>query len=80
MKKPKENPCIVCLGLLQNFTIDDVLCNQSLALAKEYDSEVFTCSISMPASVIIREHSLKIHLKDKYPEYFDDGMAVVLFI
>lgn len=77
IKKVKSNPCIVCLGLLQDFTIEDVLNNSALSQSKAYDSKVFTCSISMPASILVREHNLKINLQEKYPEFFDDGKTIL---
>lgn len=74
IKKVKTNPCIICLGLLQEFSINSILTSPDLNVAKEYDNEFFTCSISMPPSILIREHNLKLHLKEKYPDFYENGI------
>lgn len=72
-KKIKTNPCIVCLGLLQEFSFNDIMNHPDLTKVQEYDSETFTCSISMPACIMLREKSMRIKLEEKFPKYFTDG-------
>lgn len=69
-KKLKANFCVVCLGLLQCF--DSILNHPDLKKVVEYDSKTFTCSISMPASIMVRERSLRLALEDKFPKYFTE--------
>nr|XP_022903062.1 putative tRNA pseudouridine synthase Pus10 [Onthophagus taurus] len=72
-KKMKVNPCLVCLGLLQTESIDSILMDENLKLGLSYDSPVFTCSISMPACILLREHSMRLYLENKFPEFFTEG-------
>ncbi|XP_017775373.1 PREDICTED: putative tRNA pseudouridine synthase Pus10 [Nicrophorus vespilloides] len=72
IKKVKGNPCLVCLGLLQETHIDDVLNHPDLGKVSGYDSKVFTIAISMPAAILLREHSMRLHLEDKFPMFFNE--------
>lgn len=72
-KKLKSNPCVVCLGLLQEVAADDILKHPDLTKVNQYDSKVFTCSISMPACIMLREKSVRISLEEKFPKYFTEG-------
>lgn len=69
-KKIKTNPCIVCLGLLQEESLTQIIQSDKLEKAKQYDSEVFTCSISMPAAILLRERSMQIYLKSQFPTFY----------
>lgn len=71
VKKMKYNSCVVCLGLLQDICMDSVVEKvvQSEDV-KSYDSNVFTCSVSFPASIYVREHSTRLDLENRYPDYF----------
>ncbi|GLV36657.1 uncharacterized protein CBL_02508 [Carabus blaptoides fortunei] len=70
-KKLKSNPCIVCLGLLQDFcigeTVDKVASNGEVS---SYDSIPFTCSVSFPACIQLREHSMRLNLEKIYPDFY----------
>lgn len=73
-KKFKTSPCIICLGLLQDCSINEILNCPSLLRVKEYDCDKFTCSISMPACIYLRDRSIRLLLEDKFPQYFTEGM------
>lgn len=66
----------MCIGLLQRDAVDCILESNDLCKANEYDTKVFTCSISMPPAILIREHGMRLHLEDKYPEFFNDGKFI----
>lgn len=72
-KKIKTNSCSVCLGLLQEFSFNDAINHPDLSKVQNYDSETFTCSISMPACIMLRERSMRISLEEKFPKYFTEG-------
>lgn len=72
-KKCKSNPCISCLGLLQDHIIDDVVNRVVDSNVLEYDSEVFTCSVSLPACILIREYSIQLDVKKTFPEFYSEG-------
>ncbi|XP_025834214.1 putative tRNA pseudouridine synthase Pus10 [Agrilus planipennis] len=72
IKRVRPNPCIACLGLLQDFVIDEIIQNVQLNTAAEYDSKTFTCSVSMPVNILLREHLVKIDLKRKFPDFYKD--------
>lgn len=62
------------MGLLEDYCIDSVVEKvEQNENVKSYDSPVFTCSISFPACVYIREHSIRLNLEEKFPEYFTLG-------
>lgn len=63
----------MCLGLLQEVSLNDILNHPDLHKVEEYDSPSFTCSISMPACIMLRERSVRICLEEKFPKYFTEG-------
>ncbi|KRT85572.1 hypothetical protein AMK59_2769 [Oryctes borbonicus] len=78
IKKVKTNPCVICLGLLQQESLSQIIQSDKLDKAKQYDSTVFTCSISMPASILLREHSMQIYLKNKFPNIYKENGEIPL--
>ncbi|KAI4461840.1 hypothetical protein MML48_5g00009058 [Holotrichia oblita] len=78
IKKIKTNPCVVCLGLLQKESLTQIIQSSKLDKARQYDSEVFTCSISMPAAILLREHSMQIYLKNQFPSLYKENTEIPL--
>lgn len=72
-KRVKTNPCVVCLGLLQECSLNAIINHPDLSKVQLYDSESFTCSISMPACIMLREKSIRLCLEEKFPKYFTEG-------
>ncbi|KAF5300240.1 hypothetical protein FQR65_LT09194 [Abscondita terminalis] len=70
IKQSKSNPCCICLGLLQDSVMEDVVDRIMLSEVQKYDTNVFTCSISIPAATIIREHAIRLNLESKFPEFY----------
>lgn len=70
IKQSKPNPCCICLGLLQDSIMEDVVNQIMLSEVQKYDTEVFTCSISIPAATIIREHAIRLDLEGRFPEFY----------
>lgn len=65
---------MACLGLLQEFCMNSVVEEVERSdLIKSYDSLVFTCSVSFPACISVREHSIRLDLEEKFPEFFTIG-------
>lgn len=46
--------------------------------ALEYDTKVFTCSVSVPACILIRERLIRIDIRNRFPDFFSDGKVLVL--
>ncbi|KAJ3623117.1 hypothetical protein MTP99_019369 [Tenebrio molitor] len=77
-KKSKLNPCVICLDLLQDATIESMILSPELDKVLEYDCDSFVNYISFPVSVLIREHSMEIFLKEKFPAFLEDHHIVPL--
>ncbi|XP_044256264.1 tRNA pseudouridine synthase Pus10 [Tribolium madens] len=75
-KKTKLNPCIICLDLLQDVTLESMIQCQELEKVKEYDCKTFINFISFPIAVLIREHSMEIYMNEKFPKFFEDHYIV----
>lgn len=64
------------MGLLQNYFINELLeFIEKNTNVNEYDSTNFACAISLPISQQIRAHSVILHLKEKFVEYYEQGNA-----
>ncbi|XP_065155524.1 tRNA pseudouridine synthase Pus10 [Atheta coriaria] len=72
IKRVKNNACIVCLGLLQDHMLQEILNCPDLQKTQNYDNPMFSVSISMPASILLREHSMRLHVVEKFPAFFTD--------
>jgi tRNA pseudouridine synthase 10 len=73
-KKMKKNPCAVCLDLLSDRMFGELLEHQELSKVSEYLHEHFVAYITFPPCILLRDHSMKIHLKNAFPNVFDgDG-------
>lgn len=79
-KKFKSNPCIICLGLLEDSSVNEILSSPDLQKVKEYDCDAFTCSISMPACIYLRERSVRLLLEEKFPKFFTDGIYCTIIM
>ncbi|XP_029162218.1 putative tRNA pseudouridine synthase Pus10 isoform X2 [Nylanderia fulva] len=55
----EETPCIVCVGILQDKTQEKVIEEVN---KKGYDCTTFTCALTVPISVKLREHILYAHM------------------
>ncbi|EFA10881.1 tRNA pseudouridine synthase Pus10 [Tribolium castaneum] len=75
-KKTKLNSCIICLDLLQDVTLESMVQCEELEGVKEYDCKTFINFISFPVAVLIREHSMEIHMNEKFPKFFEDRNIV----
>lgn len=71
-KIPKRNPCRVCLDILQDATIQKFSENIKFTNINEYQYPDFLTHISFPKSVMIRNHSMCILLKEKFPNVYND--------
>jgi len=68
-KSWKPNPCVVCLGILQ----DHYMVPRMEEVIKQiqesgYDAERFTLSLSLPICLSIRQHALWLHLAKEKSE------------
>lgn len=70
-KIAKPNPCSVCLGLLQDSGIEEVFTSQGVQNASDYESKTFIVYITFPTCILVRDHSMKVHLKQLFPNTFD---------
>ncbi|XP_011303738.1 putative tRNA pseudouridine synthase Pus10 [Fopius arisanus] len=60
----EENPCIACLGILQQNVKGQVLDQIAEAIkAEDNDSPTFTCALSVPMSLTLREKSLDLSIR-----------------
>ncbi|KAF2880018.1 hypothetical protein ILUMI_26139 [Ignelater luminosus] len=72
VKKCKLNPCTVCLGLLQEPVIDDIINKVLLSEVQKYDSTVFNCSISTPTAILMREYAIGLMLLSNFPDLYEN--------
>ncbi|XP_063907380.1 putative tRNA pseudouridine synthase Pus10 [Zophobas morio] len=70
-KKKKPNACTVCLGLFQDPLIEEIMTHEDISKIAEYKCQLYTVHITFPACVLIRDHSMKIHLQRMFPETFN---------
>ena len=75
-KQSKPNPCVVCLGILQDVYMMPRV-NEIITSIKTsgYDADKFTLSISLPISLSIREHSLWLHLEKAGKDIIDGNLS-----
>lgn len=64
-----KDPCIVCLGALNMFVVDDGALQQIEEVVRKdgYVFDQFCLEVSVPAIAVVRERSLWYYLKQKYP-------------
>ncbi|XP_052270788.1 tRNA pseudouridine synthase Pus10-like isoform X2 [Dreissena polymorpha] len=68
-----RNTCVVCLGVLGQFA-DETFLDQ---IKKTIDDEGFQytgylCSLMLPVCIILREHAILQHMKQKFKHLYDD--------
>ncbi|RVE52245.1 hypothetical protein evm_003164 [Chilo suppressalis] len=69
-KKHKGNPCVTCLGLLQEEVWPE--CNKKvkeLLDKKRYECTTFACALSAPIVTILRERVVSLKLSDACKDY-----------
>lgn len=69
----QKRPCVVCLGILEEFTSDDFL--QKIKVSSVDAGFEFTnyiCSLMIPVSIILREHAIILYLKDTFGNVYDN--------
>ncbi|XP_071450586.1 tRNA pseudouridine synthase Pus10 isoform X2 [Hetaerina americana] len=67
-KKTKLTPCIACLDLLRDSEDYKTICKD--VEAKGYDAKSFTCALSLPVSLQIREKSVLLFLSRQFPAVY----------
>lgn len=77
-----EKPCITCLGILQNYCTEAF--SQKIIEKVKSSGYVFStyfCSLMLPVSLIVRQHSVYLHLREKFSEMYhgisDDDIPAV---
>ncbi|CAH2007445.1 unnamed protein product [Acanthoscelides obtectus] len=69
-KKPKSSPCRSCLGILEDPVIEKIVAGISLDEANHYNEKSFTVFVSLPKVLLLRDHSMSLYLKEKFPEVY----------
>ncbi|KAG8231956.1 hypothetical protein J437_LFUL008876 [Ladona fulva] len=64
VKKSKSNPCIGCLNLLLDSNDYEKICCE--VEENGYDASSFTCALSLPVSLQIREKSMLLYLSHNF--------------
>jgi len=76
--------CVTCLGLLQSTYCNTDFTNKVVGqvLSENFEFDSFTCAITIPVSILLREHAIWVLLREKYPKlYFGlDKVSSILFI
>lgn len=72
IKKTKENPCIVCLGILNSNFFESILQNEELVPLINYEVNGFGIAISLPPNVLLRDSAVKIYIEENFAAYFND--------
>lgn len=71
-EKDVKGSCAVCLGILvksqENIFIDKI---QSAVQSAGYQFDNFMFTLSLPLSIILRQHSISLFLQEKYSSKFD---------
>ncbi|XP_063426477.1 tRNA pseudouridine synthase Pus10-like isoform X2 [Mytilus trossulus] len=69
---PLTTPCPVCLGILQAYIDEEFLQKIKNAVEKDdYEFKTFICSLTIPVCILVREHSVLIHLQDKFKDEYE---------
>lgn len=75
---PTLSCCRACLGLMQDHIMDEALKQIDSRLRQcPYDADHFTLAISLPTSLALREHSLKLILTERVSGFFEDSVVPV---
>ncbi|KAJ8309230.1 hypothetical protein KUTeg_014104, partial [Tegillarca granosa] len=62
-----NKPCVVCLGILQEFSSDTFLQKVDEEVMKsDFDFSDYLCSLTIPVSILIRERTLLTYLREKF--------------
>ncbi|KAG8318355.1 putative tRNA pseudouridine synthase Pus10 [Homalodisca vitripennis] len=70
LKRPANNACVACLGMLQPPMCDKVIDKIVEAVSKEdYDNPTFNVAFTLPVSFYLRAHALLVLLADSYPDH-----------
>ncbi|XP_046383655.1 tRNA pseudouridine synthase Pus10 [Ischnura elegans] len=64
-KRKKSCPCIACLDLLRDTEDYKTICDAVKAMG--YDAKSFTCALSLPPSLQLREKSVLFFLSQRFP-------------
>ncbi|CAC5362236.1 PUS10 [Mytilus coruscus] len=69
---PLTTPCPVCLGILQTYIDEEFLYKIKKAVEEDdYEFKTFICSLTIPVCILVREHSVLIHLQDKFKDEYE---------
>lgn len=72
-KVTKTSPCVICLGVLQDSFFGDGLDEVCRKIVESnYDCKTYSLMLSLPPSVMLREHAVWLLAVDKYPEILSD--------
>ncbi|KAL4238436.1 putative tRNA pseudouridine synthase Pus10 [Mactra antiquata] len=67
----KCKACVVCLGILQHFAEDEFLKKVQSNIENEgFCYTLYMCSLMIPVCVILREHAMMLHLKEKFSSVY----------
>lgn len=78
----REKPCITCLGILQKFCSQEFT-GEIISNVKSsgYVFSTYLCSLMLPVSLIVRQHSVYLQLREKFSEMYhgisDDDIPAV---
>nr|XP_023015556.1 putative tRNA pseudouridine synthase Pus10 [Leptinotarsa decemlineata] len=70
VKRVKTNPCRVCLDILENRSIENFLANMTSEDIDKFKYNDYQLIISLPKSMFLRDHSMFLYLKEKFPSIY----------
>ncbi|KZS19858.1 putative tRNA pseudouridine synthase Pus10 [Daphnia magna] len=74
----KASPCVICLGLVQDHFIKEVfideVCQQVLKF--DCDSATFSCMVSLPVAIMLREQAVWFLLTEKFPDLLSKNLKI----
>ncbi|KAG5876910.1 hypothetical protein JTB14_037735 [Gonioctena quinquepunctata] len=76
VKKVKTNPCRACLNVLEDQSIEKYFSKLSSEETDKYKYPTYQLVISFPITMLLREHSMFLHLKEKFPNIYTESNDV----
>ncbi|CAH1153902.1 unnamed protein product [Phaedon cochleariae] len=70
IKRRRDNLCRTCLGILEDSTIEKYLGSLSLDAMSKYKYSDYHLLISLPKTILLRERSLLLYLRDCFPDTY----------
>ncbi|XP_046459555.1 tRNA pseudouridine synthase Pus10-like isoform X2 [Daphnia pulex] len=77
-KVQKTSPCVICLGLVQDQFIKECITDEisQRVIESDYDSPTFSCMVSLPVAIMLREQAVWFLVTEKFPELLSTNFKI----